>query len=139
MSAVPAQTESEILTHTAPQGDGAPPSNAGRVLAFASAQLQRGSDPKPLGGERVPRRDYSATLDLIREAQEAIRLAQEQNDELEAQLRDMAHQYRDELARAQAQSAQLEQRAKAAERRAEEAEGWLERLHQGITTAFSSR
>ncbi len=139
MSAAPVQTESEFQTHAAPQDGDAQRSDAARVLAFASAQLQRGPDPKPLGGERVPRRDYSATLDLIREAQEAIRLAQEQNDELEAQLRDMAHQHRDELARAQAQSAQLEQRAKAAERRAEEAEGWLERLHQGIVSAFSPR
>ncbi len=108
---------------------------------FALTLTHQESSPvrRRVSGEPKSRHDYAAAFELIRGGQEALHLAEEHNKELEAQLRDMAHQHRDELSRAQAQTVQLEQRARAAERRADEAEGWLERLYQGITAAFSSR
>jgi len=89
------------------------------------------------------RRDWSAALDLIQEATEAIRLSEERVEELERQAEEQEARTRAEYAalRDQLQLAQREienayARASAAEKQAQEANEWLGRLNSAITQGF---
>ncbi len=139
MSATPFRDEGEVLALRSVQDEPKARGDGARVLSLTAAQPERGADPKRTEADRLPRRDYSAALNLIGEAQETLRLTEERTQELEAQIQEMAQLHREELARAQTQITQLEHRAKLAERRADDAEGWLDRMNQAITTAFGRR
>lgn len=114
-----------------------------------------------------PRRDWSAALDLVNEAFEALRMTDERVAELEVQLEELTRRYNEEARAAQARllsaesrteealtrARQQETRAKDAEARAakaeasareataraSEAEEWLARFHDAIVKGFSLR
>lgn len=88
--------------------------------------------------------DWSAAIELVHEASEAIRISEERAVELEAQLGQVMAQAAEEMRRLNAEIAGVEQRlarsedrARAAEDRADEAEAWLGRLHEAVYTAFA--
>ena len=90
------------------------------------------------------RRDWSAALDLIQEATEAIRLSEERVEELEREAEAQEVRTRAEYAalRDQLQLAQREienayARASTAEKQAQEANEWLARLNAAITQGFA--
>lgn len=99
------------------------------------------ADARP--GASQPR-DWSAAVDLVREASESIRISQERAEELEAQLHHVVAQATEEMQRLTAQIdlgeqklGHAEERARAAEARATEAETWLARLNDAIFSAFT--
>lgn len=90
-----------------------------------------------------PRKDWSAALDLIQEATEAIRMSEERVEELERAAEEqearMRHEYallRDQLQMAQREIENAYARAAVAERQAQEAQEWLARLNTAITQGF---
>ncbi|WP_019996409.1 hypothetical protein [Aureimonas ureilytica] len=94
------------------------------------------------GGE--PKRDWSAALDLVREASEAIRIRDERATELEIEHRLEAERAAEEIRSLQEQLdetevrlAESEARARRAEARASEAEAWLAKMHDAIIGSFS--
>lgn len=106
---------------------------------FAPPAAETGTDEPSSGG----RRDWSAALDLIQEATEAIRLSEERVEELERQAEEQDIRTRADYAalRDQLQMAQREienayARADAAEKQAKEANEWLARLNSAITQGF---
>jgi hypothetical protein len=91
----------------------------------------------------APRKDWSAALDLIQEATEAIRMSEERVEELERAAEEQEVRTRSEYAllRDQLQMAQREienayHRAAVAEKQAQEANEWLARLNAAITQGF---
>ena len=101
-------------------------------------------NPDNAGGP--PLREWSAAVDLIEEASEAIRIGEQRAAELEAQLTHVTTQASEEMRRLNQQISLTEQklsraeeRARLAESRAHEAEAWLVRLHDAAITAFGSR
>ena len=94
------------------------------------------------GGE--PKRDWSAALDLVREASEAIRIRDERATEMEIEHRLDAERASEEIRALQEQLdetevrlAESEARARRAEARASEAEAWLAKMHDAIIGSFS--
>ena len=113
-----------------------PPAEGG--FGPASATADHGGAP--------PLREWSAAVDLIQEASEAIRIGEQRTAELEDQLAHMAAQASEEMRRLNQQIAlgeqklvRAEERARLAESRASDAEAWLVRLHDAAVTAFGSR
>ena len=93
--------------------------------------------------EDSPRRDWSAALDLVREASEAIRIRDERATEMEIEHRLDAERASEEIRSLQEQLdetelrlAETEARARTAEARASEAEAWLAKMHDAIVTSF---
>lgn len=89
-------------------------------------------------------RDWSSTLDLIREASEAIRISEERAADLEVQVQRITVQATEELRQLEAEIAlgqqhlaKAEERARVAEGRANEAEAWLIRLHDAVLGSFN--
>ncbi|SDO09553.1 hypothetical protein SAMN05192530_103283 [Aureimonas jatrophae] len=94
--------------------------------------------------DAVSKRDWSAALDLVREASEAIRIRDERATEMEIEHRLDAERASDEIRTLQEQIeetelrlAETEGRLRVAEARAAEAEAWLARMHDAIVTSFS--
>ncbi|WP_182085232.1 hypothetical protein [Aureimonas sp. ME7] len=90
-----------------------------------------------------PARDWSAALDLVREASEAIRIRDERATEMEIEHRLDAERASDEIRTLQEQLdetelklAETEARARLAEARAGEAEAWLAKMHDAIVGSF---
>ena len=97
-------------------------------------------------GGGPPLREWSAAVDLIEEAGEAIRIGEQRAEELEAQLTHVTTQASEEMRRLNQQLSLMEQklsrseeRARLAESRAHDAEAWLVRLHDAAIAAFGSR
>ncbi len=95
-------------------------------------------------GGSEPKRDWSAALDLVREASEAIRIRDERATELEIENRLEAERASEEIRALQEQLdetevrlAESEARARRAEARASEAEAWLAKMHDAIIGSFS--
>ena len=129
--------------------DASPP-HRDKIVSFSSPSGAFGS-PSSAGAEPAPDRrppshvgDWSAAIELVHEASEAIRISEERAAELEAQLGQVMAQAAEEMRRLNAEIAGVEQRlarsedrARAAEDRADEAEAWLGRLHEAVFTAFA--
>jgi len=90
------------------------------------------------------KRDWSAALDLVHEASEAIRIRDERTTEMEIEHRLDAERAAEEIRSLQEQLdetevrlAESEARARRAEARASEAEAWLAKMHDAIIGSFS--
>lgn len=114
------------------------------VLSFVPATRDRGGE---VVRDRGPggKRDWSAALELVREASEAIRMSEDRATELEAKTQDLLQRFREELKSAQVRIAASEKRAEEAEGRARDAEArmrdseeWLARFHDAILDGFSA-
>lgn len=88
-------------------------------------------------GSAPAQRDWSAALDLVRQAATMVRDGQTQIRQVEVQTREIAQRARDELMAAEARAQAAEARAQAAEARAREAEDWLKRLTDALHEEFS--
>ena len=124
------------------------PPQRDKILSFSSSSGGFGAAPaEHAPAERrqsSPAGDWSAAIELVQEASEAIRISEERAVELEAQLAQVMAQAAEEMRRLNAEIAGVEQRlarseerARAAEDRADEAESWLARLHDAVYTAFA--
>ncbi len=94
-------------------------------------------------GDRLKTNEWAATLVLVKEACESIRISEERVEALENELEQLTLQSRDDLKKmlARYQTAQEEikaatTKAKAFEARAIEAESWLGRLNEAIVEGF---
>ena len=123
-----------------------------KVLRFALTPREQAQEP-PREREMPARRDWSAALDLVHDAAEAIRITEERAQAMESRAQTLAERATEELqaavvriqaaeARAKAAEAralEAEARAKEAETRAKDAEAWLVRLHDVIVEELPSR
>lgn len=103
-----------------------------KVFHFIPSPPERPSQRKPVAGGR----DWSAAIDLINEASEAVRLAEERTVSAEQYSEKLTQFYKEQLKVVEGKLAAAERRADAAELRASEAEEWLARLHDAIVTGF---
>ena len=97
--------------------------------------------PPQAGGDRPTsgtghQRDWSAALDLVNEAYEAIRIAEERAAAAEDYSKQLTQYHSEQLRVADARLAAAEKRAEAAEARAREAEDWLVKFHDAILDGF---
>ncbi|SFF24208.1 hypothetical protein ACLNGM_07820 [Aureimonas phyllosphaerae] len=88
-------------------------------------------------------RDWSAALDLVREASEAIRIRDERATEMEIEHRldaerasEEIRSLQEQLDEAEVRLAETEARVRLAEARAAEAETWLAKMHDTIVGSF---
>ena len=81
-------------------------------------------------------RDWSAAIDLVRQAAAMVRESQTHVERVDAQARDLAHRAREEVKAAEMRAQSAEARAKEAEARAREAEEWLHRLTDTLHEEF---
>lgn len=88
------------------------------------------------GSAGSPQRDWSAALDLVNEAYEAIRIAEERAAAAEDYSKQLTQYHSEQLRVADARLAAAEKRAEAAEARAREAEDWLVKFHDAILDGF---
>jgi hypothetical protein len=95
---------------------------------------QSGVDRTP--SPATPQRDWSAALDLVNEAYEAIRIAEERAAAAEDYSKQLTQYHSEQLRVADARLAAAEKRAEAAEARAREAEEWLVKFHDTILDGF---
>ncbi len=93
--------------------------------------LQTGSESNGSG-----KRDWSAALDLVSEAFEAIRLADERTAAAEDYQANLVQRHADQVRVLEGRLAASERRAEAAETRAKAAEGWLTKFHDKIVGEF---
>jgi hypothetical protein len=125
-------------------------SSAGAWLMRSLPSPHRGAPaPEPLAPQAAPadglpapagpKRDWSASLDLIHEATAAIRISEERAAELEQELERTVARALERATALEAQVAAAQTRADLAERRAEEAEEWLARLHDAVVEGFTRR
>ena len=99
-----------------------------KVLRLALAPKDGTADRKD-----PARLDFSAAIETVRDAAEAIKAAEHRADEVEARARAAAQCAVEKLKAAEARIQALEARVKAAEARAQDAEEWLARVHEAIT------
>jgi hypothetical protein len=103
------------------------------------ALLHRGNKgPDPVERERRPpgsrpERSLNATLELLRQAGDAIKRVEERAQETEARSDMLLQRATDELKAAEARIDAAEARARTAEARVQELEEWLDRIHEVIT------
>lgn len=81
-------------------------------------------------------RDWSAALDLVNEAYEAIRLAEERAAAAEDYSKQLTQYHSEQLRVSDARLAASEKRAEVAEARARDAEEWLVKFHDTILDGF---
>jgi chromosome segregation ATPase len=106
---------------------------------FSLVEKRIGPAPsRPQGENDKP--NWSASLSLVHQAAEAMRVAAQRTQETEARAQDLLRRAREQLESAQARIDALEarlraseNRAQATEARAQEAEDWLRRIHEAIT------
>ena len=94
------------------------------------------SSPDRAGPAPAHQRDWSAALDLVNEAYEAIRIAEERAAAAEDYSKQLTQYHSEQLRVADARLAATEKRAEAAEARAREAEEWLVKFHDTILDGF---
>jgi hypothetical protein len=123
-------------------------SSAGAWLMRSLPSPHRGSaapeqgpsdEALPAPANAGPKRDWSASLDLIHEATAAIRISEERAAELEQELERTVARALERATALEAQVAAAQSRADLAERRADEAEEWLARLHDAVVEGFTRR
>lgn len=95
----------------------------------------------PQGAERAVgapahQRDWSAALDLVNEAYEAIRIAEERAAAAEDYSKQLTQYHSEQLRVADGRLATAEKRAEVAEARARDAEEWLVKFHDTILDGF---
>jgi hypothetical protein len=107
-----------------------------KVFPFAAPY--KSWTPQQPSGERAaaPARDWSAALDLVNEAYEAIRIAEERANGAEAYSTQLGQYHAEQLRVTEARLTAAEKRAEAAEARAREAEEWLVKFHDTILDGF---
>ncbi|MDP3254488.1 MAG: hypothetical protein Q8S58_16020 [Bosea sp. (in: a-proteobacteria)] len=121
--------------------------NASDKIATFPAAI---SEPRPApvaaapAAPAAPQRDWPSALALIEETSEAIRISELRYAQLEERLQQTIAQaavamreLETQIATANEMLWRSEERARQAEARALEAEGWLARLHDAVTTAFT--
>ncbi|MGE0750475.1 MAG: hypothetical protein AB7K64_07800 [Variibacter sp.] len=109
-----------------------------------SARLRREINKANLTGVRRPaspdipvdngdmKRTGQATLDLVRQTVQVIRIAEDRGQALADRGQQLAQRAIEELKTAEARIRQLEDRLRQAEQRAKDAEEWLVRVHDAI-------
>ncbi len=102
-------------------------------------QPSQGDETPQAAAGTGPKRDWSASLDLIHEATAAIRISEERAAELEQELERTVARALERATALEAQVAAAQTRADLAERRADEAEEWLARLHDAVVEGFTRR
>jgi hypothetical protein len=117
-------------------------SGLNKVLPFALSPRDQAPEIDPDNTAPTPR-DWSAALDLVRQAAEIIRAADQRAEEREALTREVVQRATQQLEAAEARIQAAEARARAAEARAQaaevrarEADEWLGRIHQVIVEEF---
>lgn len=110
-----------------------------------AASLAEPEAARPAALTAAPQRDWPSALALIEETSEAIRISDLRYAQLEERLQQTIAQAAVNMRELEAQVAtsnellwRSEERARQAEARAVEAEAWLARLHDAVTTSFSS-
>lgn len=83
-------------------------------------------------------RDWSAAVDLISEAAEAVRLADERAQAAEKYSQELADYYNEQAKAAETKIAVLESRLKASDVKLRDAEEWLARFHDAIMAGFGN-
>ncbi len=103
--------------------------------------LDRETLAEALGRSRdgLSPRHWSAALDLVRQASDAIDASEMRAQEVERRIEGLMRRAAQELEAAEMRMAAAEARAKQAEARAEEAEEWLKRLYDAITSGLVPR
>ena len=122
-----------------------------KIAAFPSASLPVAAPayavPEAISpaAPAAPQRDWPSALALIEETSEAIRISDLRYAQLEERLQQTIAQAAVNMRELEGQIAtanemlwRSEERARQAEARAVEAEAWLARLHDAVTTSFSS-
>ena len=109
-----------------------------RFFAFAAPYKPW---PPQNGGDRAAtgpahQRDWSAALDLVNEAYEAIRIAEERATAAEDYSKQLTQYHSEQLRVADGRLAAAEKRAETAEARARDAEEWLVKFHDTILDGF---
>ena len=120
--------------------------SASFVAASAhSASFAEPEAARPAAVAAAPQRDWPSALALIEETSEAIRISDLRYAQLEERLQQTIAQAAVNMRELEAQVAtanellwRSEERARQAKARAVEAEAWLARLHDAVTTSFSS-
>jgi chromosome segregation ATPase len=100
------------------------------------ALLHRGKAPEVERERRPagrPERSLTATLELLRQAGDAIKRVEERAHETEARSDMLLQRATEELKAAEARIDAAETRARTAEARVQELEEWLDRIHDVIT------
>jgi DNA repair exonuclease SbcCD ATPase subunit len=141
-----------------------------KVLRLALGPKDQLADPRPTGASSStggPKRDWGATLGLVHQAGELIRVTEQRLEEAEARGQQLVQRAMDELraaetriqmletrlktAESQARDAEsrakeiegrikdAEMRARDAEGRAKEAEEWLSRFHDAIVDDLATK
>ena len=87
-------------------------------------------------GAAGPKRDWSAALDLVNEAFEAIRMAEERTAAAEDYQRQLIQHHAEQIRALENRLSNSEKRAEAAEARAKETEAWLVKYHDTIVDGF---
>jgi hypothetical protein len=83
-------------------------------------------------GNEATKRTGQATLDLVRQTVQVIRIAEDRGQALADRGQLLAQRAIEELKTAEARIRQLEERLRQAEQRAKDAEEWLVRVHDAI-------
>lgn len=119
--------------------------NASDKIAAFPASAVAPVEPARQAAPPQPQRDWPSALALIEETSEAIRISNLRYAQLEERLQQTIAQAAVNMRELEAQIAtanemlwRSEERARQAEARALEAEGWLARLHDAVTSAFST-
>lgn len=86
----------------------------------------------PVDGMENTKRTGQATLDLVRQTVQVIRIAEDRGQALADRGQQLAQRAIEELKTAEARIRQLEDRLRHAEQRAKDAEEWLVRVHDAI-------
>lgn len=121
------------------------PVGSAYVASVPSGALAEPEAARPTAVVAAPQRDWPSALALIEETSEAIRISDLRYAQLEERLQQTIAQAAVNMRELEAQVAtanellwRSEERARQAEARAVEAEAWLARLHDAVTTSFSS-
>lgn len=119
-----------------------------KIAAFPSAALPAAAPASAVPEAAIPaapQRDWPSALALIEETSEAIRISDLRYAQLEERLQQtITHaagtmrELEGQIATANEMLWRSEERARQAEARAVEAEAWLARLHDAVTSSFSS-
>ena len=117
------------------QDDPVPIDATERILQF-SASLKDRAAPVPNERNGGPKRDWSAALDLVNEAFEAIRMAEERAAAAEDYQRQLIQHHAEQMRAVENRLSASERRAEMAEARAKETEAWLVKYHDTIVDGF---
>ena len=109
-----------------------------KALRFALAPKDPSPDPTRERGN-LTKRDFSAALDLVHQAAEAIRATEERAQAIAMRANEELEAAEARIQSAEARVRTAEARAKEAEARAKEYEEWLVRIHDVIVQEFPSR